>query len=90
MNGSPLRTLKDVAFTQESIKALLALTYETVDIVCADGTVHAGMTGALVHVSLTVHPLKTRRTLTREAPNTIQTSASITAWVYRGERDFSL
>lgn len=77
MSGSPLSAFKDVMFTQDSIKAWLALAHKAVDIVPADGTIPAGMAGALVYLSLTALPFKTWAAVTGETPNTVHTSTSI-------------
>lgn len=84
---SPLGTFKDVVFTQDSIKAWSALAHKAVDIVLADGTIPAGLAGALVYLSLTALPFKSRAAFAGEAPNIVHTGASIQAWVYRGRRE---
>lgn len=86
MNGSPLSTFGDVAFTQDPIKALSTLAHKAVDVVPADGTVPAGLAGTLVYLSLTAIPFKTRLAVTGETPNLVHTRASIQAWVYRGDK----
>lgn len=84
--GSPLSTFKDVVFTQDSIKARSALAHKTVDVVPADGTVPAGLAGALIYLSLTALPFKTRAAVAGEAPNIVHTGASIQAWVCRMDK----
>lgn len=68
-------------FTQDSIKARSALTHKAVDIVPADGTVPAGLAGTLVNLSLTALPFETRAAVAGEAPNIVNTGASIQTWV---------
>lgn len=75
--ASPLSTFKDVVITQDSIKARLAFTNKAVDIVPADGTVAAGLAGALVHLLLTVLAFKTRAALTREASHVVHAGAPV-------------
>lgn len=64
-------------FTQDSIIAWFALTHKAVDVVPAHRTVFAGLAGALIYLSLTVLPFKTRVADARETTNLIHTRPSI-------------
>lgn len=79
--GSPLSTLKNVVFTQDSIEARLAHAHKAVDVVSTDGSVPAGLAGALIYLRLTTLPFKTWSTVTGETPNIVYTGASIQARV---------
>lgn len=75
--GSPLGTFKNVAFAQDSVKAPTTLAHKAVDVVPADGSVPAGLAGALVHLHLTALPFETLAAVTRETPDIVHARASI-------------